>query len=549
MEAGTGDSIEILVHTSAPSRGPDDARYRALASAYLHFEPASRCSLADMEVAAELEQPRVPHQADGSTVEVEPRQHRVLSPSQDSAYGEFISEDAPGQSVNHVISYSQEIPSRRHRYLTRSSMRASMDSQQASFASVLDNANSPAIGAIANMIQTPPKAVLQAGQNASWRTPPSVVLDSQSTYDKAIPELSSPTKFFELYMQQISSVGEEPIQTAGSYCQEAVVRQTSPSCPSSLQGSPSASIVGGLPVMESPSFDSLKDVEVENFSSDSPRVTFRQTQQTRRANTLTGNCLAETVQVSSSAPGGSQASSIPLMNADAFPSLHKRKRSITLTSASPLAETHHISSSPSIISNLPSSSVFSSSSSITQQQYKKRRTSQPPFHPNQIMPPPPPTSASNLSPDAPPLTPELRKLATKLNLSSRYKPRQQTRPLRPLERGYWRVPTASWGTTSMRDHCWNDLRDFVATGRAGWGVWCTRDAELEDSMAVISGAGRKPRLRGPARRVVTDDWRVYCWGGIVDHIWLLIYLVSQRRLKNSCAEWVDADAEVVVVMR
>lgn len=34
--------VEILVHTTAPSRGQDDARYRALAQAYLDFQPAGR---------------------------------------------------------------------------------------------------------------------------------------------------------------------------------------------------------------------------------------------------------------------------------------------------------------------------------------------------------------------------------------------------------------------------------------------------------------------------------------------------------------------------
>ena len=45
-EKGKG-SVEILVHTSAPSRGKDDGHYRALASAYLLFEPVTRLSLHD----------------------------------------------------------------------------------------------------------------------------------------------------------------------------------------------------------------------------------------------------------------------------------------------------------------------------------------------------------------------------------------------------------------------------------------------------------------------------------------------------------------------
>jgi hypothetical protein len=42
--------VEILIHKTAPSRGPDDARYRALAQAYLDFKPASRRRLQEGEV-------------------------------------------------------------------------------------------------------------------------------------------------------------------------------------------------------------------------------------------------------------------------------------------------------------------------------------------------------------------------------------------------------------------------------------------------------------------------------------------------------------------
>ena len=40
--------VEILVHTSAPSRGQDDTRYRALADVYLAFEPANRTALDEL---------------------------------------------------------------------------------------------------------------------------------------------------------------------------------------------------------------------------------------------------------------------------------------------------------------------------------------------------------------------------------------------------------------------------------------------------------------------------------------------------------------------
>lgn len=44
------------------------------------------------------------------------------------------------------------------------------------------------------------------------------------------------------------------------------------------------------------------------------------------------------------------------------------------------------------------------------------------------------------------------------------------------------------------------------------------------------------------------EWRIYCWGDVVGHIYLLLYLVSERRVKGTGARWVDGGGELVIVM-
>ena len=51
--------VEIWVHTTAPSRGQDDARYRALAQAYLDFEPAEIRRLDDESAEHTEEDPKM----------------------------------------------------------------------------------------------------------------------------------------------------------------------------------------------------------------------------------------------------------------------------------------------------------------------------------------------------------------------------------------------------------------------------------------------------------------------------------------------------------
>jgi len=87
------------------------------------------------------------------------------------------------------------------------------------------------------------------------------------------------------------------------------------------------------------------------------------------------------------------------------------------------------------------------------------------------------------------------------------------------------VNTSSWDVT-LQHEFWDELSGFVADGRAGWGVTCFRD-ELADTIGLV---------------------QVYCWGEIVGHVYLLIFLASKSKIKRTGAQWIDAGGTMVVKM-
>lgn len=139
----------------------------------------------------------------------------------------------------------------------------------------------------------------------------------------------------------------------------------------------------------------------------------------------------------------------------------------------------------------------------------------------EILSPPPLTAHRELRPQDM-ITDVLARLARELDLEKRFRPESQARDLRPFERGYWLVDCASW-EPDLRRSAWGFLSDYLGKGAAGWGTSCRRDAAFS-------------RLR------------LYCWGCVVGHMYLVLYLMSKRRVLYSGATWVGADGKVVVVM-
>lgn len=164
--------------------------------------------------------------------------------------------------------------------------------------------------------------------------------------------------------------------------------------------------------------------------------------------------------------------------------------------------------------------------------------------PLQIHPPKPPISTAPFTTH---ITPTLSMLTERLNPARTYRPSRQTRPLDPLERGYWLVrfavepdtrdsaeraqPETHW-PAALFQAFWSFLQDFVGKdGRAGWGVWCI----LEEASPVESSATHLAL-------------KVYTWGEVAMHVYLLLFLASERQVRGMGIQWRDAREEVVIQM-
>jgi len=155
--------------------------------------------------------------------------------------------------------------------------------------------------------------------------------------------------------------------------------------------------------------------------------------------------------------------------------------------------------------------------------------------PTQIHPPPPPTGSDTFISH---ITPQLKsQFWDSEELQGKYKPFPH-RALRQSERGYWQFDTRSW-SPKIQIKFWVFLQSNIGSGVSGWGIWCLRENDatgIEDE-GVAEGEEKEHEL---------GIVKVFCWGEVVGHVWLLCYVASQARLKRVESQWVDADGDVVI---
>ncbi len=486
--------VELLVHASAPSRGKDDAHYRALASGYLLFEPVNRLSLHDDNGNNRLS---------ASKAHVDRQSHNLpLDLPRDKLRGPTMFIDVDDENIYDVSQSQGQAPSGSH--ITRSNANLSLESPQASFSSVLDNLNSPVLPTPGRTVKTPPPSAKRktdhsvVDNESSWDTPPSVIPDSQSPYNRVLPEFSSPTRILELYLQHFDASGSVPATTDTSSCSQA----------SSINlfldsSQPHAS----SPPQTTPPFAPRGTDESLQIIRDTPSAAYYTKSKSPRS--IRRKLYSPQKPAVSPVAGGGTGLAGPLRYH--VPSARPTPQT------SPLLKRRKVEVPATIkIPSQRKTSKFVVPSRIS---------------PNEIHPPPPRTSSWG---PKPPLliTPAFQLLAVQLELPLRYRPKCQTRPLRDLERGYWAVETEHW-PNAVRDQAWVALGAYLGQGRAGWGVWAVRGDVWKN---VAGEGGEQPWLR------------VYCWGGVAGHVYLLLYLVSQRRVKGTGASWVDGGGEVVVRM-
>ncbi|KAF7907902.1 hypothetical protein BELL_0071g00240 [Botrytis elliptica] len=578
------ENVEILVHTSAPSRGQDDTRYRAFARAYLNFESATSLQLQDD-----------PQDDTGNAEERESLIEGTQYLTQE--YDENASYCPPTQEPETNPGAYREIPEEELSDL--------MYSPQLSFRSVLDNRNSPMFRTRSRTLmslqvqsgsETLEQSRLEFGTSSGDKTPwrdqfidslpaskreSSVIEDSMLENDRILAQFSSPRRISELHQQQeestqdsadaneISQLTDEsslnlevplaipftssqnsdghPNSDAAISLPPRRLQTISPPCRQHKVG---YQHVNALPIATSGA-DDLDMIDFDSFNNAQASGQAANTSSRRASQATEMEEVAEftheemnPAEVSkkgstSNTPEIPQSSSsLPKhvhgkrQRLDFPSSLDKSPKRLKLVISDTTAETSSASlpapqrpptstapeapKASGIPSSVPSSSVPPMSSLPSAASLATCKI--PSFTP--------PTSVGKFK-ETDILTPSLKKIkANRGNFNGlqkkHFNPTFQTRPCRPLERGYWLIHAEDLGDL-LKKRLWSYLLRVIPKGDLGWGISAER----------------------------TNDWntvRVYCWGGVVKEIYLMLFCASENKLKYGDACWKDADGEIVILM-
>ncbi|KLJ09096.1 hypothetical protein EMPG_15478 [Blastomyces silverae] len=516
-------STEILVHISAPGTINEDANYRAHADAYFDFEPVSRVRI----------YPEPPSSETG-TDEIVDAPHQTTPQSQAEGDAHRAAElEEGGQSE------SQYIPN----FLSSGKSTS------------LSSAWGPSFG----------------------ETTRGLLLD--------LPEISIQRSFSQNDTDNVDensfvatdNFPEVPGISGGPSLQTAILSsQRTPTPPSEVLDS-QASFQASWDVERdnSPPRRSVPVIQIGRTPLETQR-----SQAKRRRISVSPECIPSSIPPPPSATPASSASELPTT----LPSQPQPQ-------PQPQPERYQTLAKP--VATAPSA-TFERLSSL----------------PLEINPPRPvPSSTAQFTTH---ITPTLQMLTDKLKVSRIYNPSRQTRPLRTLERGYWLLnltisdpitntngnnkdninapPSAPssiatpnskpWTSKHFFDF-WDFLSKFIADdGRAGWGVWCicephshpppscsmcSASSSLSHSVIDLTSpdpfqcsaepgtqSGQEEGRRGlgggadDAKHVTV---KIYTWGEVAPHIYLLMYLASDRSVRKvPGVQWRDGAEEPVVFM-
>ncbi|PQE08096.1 hypothetical protein CJF31_00011960 [Rutstroemia sp. NJR-2017a BVV2] len=602
MASEEKNEVEILVHTSAPSRGVDDVKYRALAAAYLNFQPARRQHLqedpntvtVDAQADVQLQEELV-----SSTQELDP----------DASYSPPSQEDPESNAIVRRDELMEDVSEL-------------LPSPQLSFRSVLDNRDSPMFRTRSGITwgsgRTPNSKAAYQNQTPRlpppWRITTSVIDESEhdeSEHDAGcrLAEFSSPNRIKAVLKQQTETTQEStarkspstdkssigtgipyipPTSSPGDSRNQSNTKITSspasgrfqPSSPPQrvhanrhrqISSSPLSNInlhSHSLVILSSVEFTPASRHTGEN-QDDRTSLVMEIPQSSQPEETSSDKRLDETEPPAvMSTPTENPQMSMPLP-----PSANSgRKRRpaksqssqaenpqnartvISNTTATSSSTTDVILQIPPLDAQLLDATTLDRPSSDDPISNAQSSGALPPNHPrsrhklssgepaveplSSLRPPSPsssntvftrlriegivpPTSSRELHEDDL-VTKSLAKLIAVEGIRECYQPCKKTRELRGLERGYWFFHTNEIDQP-LRHRIWNYLNKFISRGDAGWGVSVER----------------------------AEDWatiRVNCWGQIVEHIYLLVFIASDNKIRGKEASWIDGGAEVVVSM-
>lgn len=556
--------LEVLVHTTAPSLGREDALYRSLAAAYLDFKPQGRINLQDEDdIAREI---------DVSTGDENPeRQLRA------DIHNSLCNEDQSHMVSNGLDSSlpASQLSSAPRRYLTRSNMAAAPSSAiqflDISFASV-DGMNSPRFRApdqsmSSNAGQKGLEKGVQRGQQSksiigSRAERPGQRLEaggtstSQLESSPSIPTCSTPSVVRDTFLSQLESPyysSPSPIRAPLSPPAAGALdfeigngeRHSDPRLRSRAHLSEHQPVLTELKNISSP----LSPAPTRNEEAPSTTLTSALRPEEYSSSSLPRPLPRGqyNLQVRRTPPPDSPHRSPKKRILSSLPSPTPARKSARLPS-----DLTHIPDTPPVPFDhesrqtnqaLPVATnpllALSFSIPLHKRPSRKRHASRIPGS-SAIYPLPAPTSEEVSTTF---LTVQLANLAAEIGYA-RFRPVSQSREIRKQERGYWRIDVSDgeggWDVRAV-EKTWEFLREYIGRGKAGWGVWCVRD---DGHVGEGGEDGRQLQKAGSERK----QWRIYCWGEIVSEVYLLLYLASSRRVRSAGACWFDGGGECVVTM-
>lgn len=144
--------------------------------------------------------------------------------------------------------------------------------------------------------------------------------------------------------------------------------------------------------------------------------------------------------------------------------------------------------------------------------------------PINVFPPPPNTSV--VRPETLPSQVTKHLAAIKAENPNRFRPIKVWRDLEHDERGFWRIDCTCWSLDAQRDF-WSLLCEHVCSGQVGWATTLHREPVVHSELGLV---------------------RLYCWGEVVEHMWLLIWLCSKAKASGMESKWIDANGIAVIEM-
>jgi hypothetical protein len=488
--------VEVLVHTSAPSRACDDARYRSLAQAYLDCRPKIRLILTT-ELRNSLD---INREGDFDTTEHLLRVYlQSTQDDRESRASYRPDRDDIASNVSSQCETSQNLTGL-----------SSIESPQLSFQSVMDNVHSPRFHTRltrSSNHEFSPRNSTQSNNTqisaASWHDPLSTVADSQPENEWNLIENQSPTRVMEHGLQNQSRLdicSQRPIlkqDQAGELDLQSNINSSLKTYEEKSVQPPPFPQIRSMSTLVSKLIGEGKIKKVspnEDHCPVSKRKSICPDPESARFPSFTPQDVA---------PKGSHTSPTRLTRST------KRQRIEPISSQ---LVSHNFDPTRSLSSHTITPTIVSTEACTEWSTTLE------------IRPTPPRTSSSTLLEESL-VTEPLKQLVAKVSSSQciyPFIPLRQTRELRSMERGYWLVNCQQWDR-STRIRCWGFLGQTIGRDLIGWGVSCTRDPE-------------------------TSKIRVYCWGTVVEHIYLLLHMASASKIKGTGACWLGGDGTAIIIM-